>query len=245
MSSRLKLDAKTIELIYLRYQNGETCSNLAKEYGVHANTVHFWVRMYQTNGTKVFKKNDIKGNNKYSKEFKLKLVEEYLTGQSSVKEICYKYGMLSHSVVERWIKKYNEGIELKDYNPKREAYAMKSRKTTLEERIEIVKYVLANDNDYKGAAEKYFVPYANVYQWVMKYNKSGEVGLSDNRGRPSSKRITLELSEVEKKDIEIKKLKRKLEYLELENRVLKKNIEIQKQMERDSRLYGKKTNTKR
>lgn len=244
MSSRLKLDAKTIELICKRYQNGETCSDLAKEYGVHANTIYFWVRMYEANGAKVFEKNDIKGNKKYSKEFKLKLVEEYLSGQSTTREICYKYGMLSHTVVERWIKKYNNGIEFKECNSKRGIYAMKSRKTTLEERIEIVNYVLANDNDYKGAAEKYCVPYANVYQWVMKYNKSGEVGLSDNRGRPSSKRITQELSEVEKKDIEIEKLKRKLEYLELENRVLKKNIEIQKQMERDSRLYDKKINTK-
>ncbi len=41
MSSRLKLEAKTIESICKRYQNGETFSNLAKEYGVHANTVHF------------------------------------------------------------------------------------------------------------------------------------------------------------------------------------------------------------
>ena len=245
MSSRLKLDAKIIESICIRFQNGETCSDLAKEYGVHANTIYFWVHMYEANGAKVFEKNDIRGNKKYSKEFKLKLVEEYLSGQSTTLEICYKYGMLSHSVVKRWIKKYNNGIEFKDYNPKRGIYAMKSRKTTLEERVEIVKYVLTNDNDYKGAAEKYCVPYANVYQWVMKYNKSGDAGLSDNRGRPSSKKITQVLSEVEKKDIEIEKMKRKLEYLELENRVLKKNIEIQEQMKRDSRLLGRKTNTKR
>ena len=243
--SRKKIETKIKILMCLRYLNGESSADLAKEYGVHANTVQYWARMYQTNGATVFEKSDIKGNNKYSKEFKLKLVEEYLSGQGTTREICYKYGILSRSVVERWIKKYNYGVELKDYNPKRGVYAMKSRKTTLEERIEIVKYALANDNDYKGAAEKYFVPYANVYQWVMKYNKTGEVGLSDNRGRPSSSKTIKELSEVEKKDIEIEKLKRKLEYLELENRVLKKNIEIQEQMERDSRLYGKKTNTKR
>ena len=245
MSSRLKLDAKIIESICIRFQNGETCSNLAKEYGVNETKIRFWIHMYEANGIKVFEKNDIKGNNKYSREFKLKLVEEYLSGQSTVNEICYKYGMLSHSVVEKWINKYNNGIEFKDYNPKRGIYTMKSRKTTLEERAEIVKYVLTNDNDYKGAAEKYCVPYANVYQWVMKYNKSGEAGLSDNRGRPSSKKSTQELSEVEKKDIEIEKLKRKLEYLELENRVLKKNIEIREQMERDSHLYDKKITTKR
>ena len=51
---------------------------------------------------------------------------------------------------------------------------MNSRKTTFEERLEIVNYVLANDNDYKGAADKYSVPYANVYNWVKKYNEFGE-----------------------------------------------------------------------
>ena len=66
---------------------------------------------------------------------------------------------------------------------------MKSRKTTLEERLEIVKYVLDNNNDYKGAADYYNVPYANVYNWVKKYLSSGEDGLSDKRGRPSDKEI--------------------------------------------------------
>lgn len=38
-------------------------------------------------------------------------------------------------------------------------------KTTLEERIEIVKYTLAN----KKAMEQYNVSYAQVYAWVRKY----------------------------------------------------------------------------
>lgn len=43
---------------------------------------------------------------------------------------------------------------------------MKSRSTTLQERLEIVDYALSNNNDYKGATDKYTVPYASVYQWV-------------------------------------------------------------------------------
>ena len=60
MSSRLKLDAKTIELICKRYLNGESAANLAKEYGFNKDTIHFWVRMYEANGAKVFEKNDCK-----------------------------------------------------------------------------------------------------------------------------------------------------------------------------------------
>ena len=109
----------------------------------------------------------------------------------------------------------------------------------------IVNYVLANNNDFKGAADKYSVPYANVYNWVKKYNEHGEDGLSDSRGRPSSKEPKHELSDIEKKDIEIEKLRQELKRKDMVIEVLKKNIEIQERMERDSRLLGRKTNTKR
>ena len=121
---------------------------------------------------------------------------------------------------------------------------MKARKTTLEERLEIVQYVLANDYDYKGAADKYSVPYASVYQWVSKYNQFGEEALSDRRGRPSTSTPKKELTEVEIKDLEIEKLKRELERSKMVIEVLKKNIEIQERMEIDSRKSYKKTNTK-
>ena len=122
---------------------------------------------------------------------------------------------------------------------------MKSRNTTVEERMEIVNYVLSNDNDYKGAADKYAVPYASVYNWVKKYNESGEDGLNDKRGRPSSNGFKKELTLEEKQAIEIEKLKRELERERMVNEVLKKNLEIRQKMERDSRLLDKKTNTKR
>ena len=113
-------------------------------------------------------------------------------------------------------------MEIKDYNPKSEVYAMKSRKTTFEERIEIVRYVLINDNDYKGAADKYSVPYASVYQWVKKYNECGEDGLKDSRGRPSSNSSTKELTLEEKQAMEIDKLKNELKRKDMVIEVLKK-----------------------
>jgi transposase len=121
---------------------------------------------------------------------------------------------------------------------------MKSRKTAFEERIEIVRYVLTNNLDYKGAADKYTVPYASIYQWVKKYNEFGEDGLKDGRGRPSSN-VNKELSIEEKQAIEIERLKKELERQKMINEVLKKNVEIRKRMEKDSHLLDKKINTKR
>ena len=112
---------------------------------------------------------------------------------------------------------------------------MKARKTTFEERIEIVNFVLENDNDYKGAAYTYSVPYASVYQWVQKYLKHGEESLRDSRGRPKAGELKQGLTELEKKDIEIERLKRELERHKRAEEILKKNLEIRKQMMKNSR----------
>lgn len=239
-SKELKLE------IVKRYLRGESPSVLANEYCMPksmAKNIRQWARRFEAMGESGFDYS--KTNNSYSKDLKEKIINEYLSGQFNSYELSYKYKISTPEIVRRWIIKYNKGIEIKDYNPKGDVYTMKSRRTTLEERLEIVNYVLANNNDFKGAADKYSVPYANVYNWVKKYNESGEDGLSDSRGRPSSKEPKHELSDIEKKDIEIEKLKRELERSKMVIEVLKKNIEIQERMERDSRLLGKKTNTKR
>ena len=112
---------------------------------------------------------------------------------------------------------------------------MKARKTTFEERIDIVKYVLENNNDYKGAAATYSVPYASIYQWVQKYLKYGEESLRDSRGRHKKGELKRNLTELEKKDIEIERLKRELERHIRTEEILKKNLEIRKQMMKNSR----------
>ena len=237
-SKKLKLE------IVKRYLEGESPSVLANEYCISSDDlIYQWIARYRIMKDKAF--NSSLRNKEYSKELKLTVIKEYLSGYISYDELAAKYSISASSIVKNWVRKYNKGIEIKDYNPKGDVYTMKSRRTTLEERLEIVNYVLANNNDFKGAADKYSVPYANVYNWVKKYNESGEDGLSDSRGRPSSKEPKHELSDIEKKDIEIEKLKKELERSKMAIEVLKKNIEIQERMERDSRLLGKKTNTKR
>ena len=233
--------------IVTRYLKGESAVALANEYHLsekHGDDyVYDWVKKYSVLGKRAFDYSI--SNRHYSKELKLQVIGDYLNGVDSLDGLTNKYNISSTSIVINWIKKYNRGIEIKDYDPKGDVYTMKSRKTTIEERLEIVNYVLSHDNDYKGAADKYSVPYANVFNWVKKYNERGENGLSDSRGRPSSKETKHELTDIEKKDIEIEKLKKELERSKMVIEVLKKNIEIQERMERDSRLLGKKTNTKR
>ncbi|MBU3098986.1 MULTISPECIES: helix-turn-helix domain-containing protein [Clostridium] len=46
------------------------------------------------------------------------------------------------------------------------------RGTSLKERIEIVYYCIAQNNDYKQTADVYNVSYEQVYQWVKKLMKN-------------------------------------------------------------------------
>ncbi len=51
------------------------------------------------------------------------------------------------------------------------------RRTTLEERKEIVDYCINHNRDYKNTAAKYDVSYNQVYSWVKRYDTNGEEGL--------------------------------------------------------------------
>ena len=156
-SKELKLE------IVKRYLNGESAISLANEYGMTKrgdDSIYRWVHRYESHGESVF---DTSNNNKsYSKEFKEQIVKEYLLGETSLFDLINKYEISSGGVVLGWVSKYNNGMEIKNYNPKSEVYTMQARKTTLDERIEIVRYVLRHDNDFKEAADKYSVPYASV-----------------------------------------------------------------------------------
>lgn len=101
----------------------------------------------------------------------------------------------------------------------------KGRKTTFEERIEIVSECLKAGQNYEATAEKYQVSYQQVYQWVHKYKENGIEGLVDRRGR--TKPVS-EMSELEKIKAENKILRAQLERKELENIFLKKVDEIER-----------------
>lgn len=124
--------------------------NLGKQGKVRIRT---WARIFQVQGDKAFSTG--KGNGSYSRKFKIMVVNEYLSGKSSLRDLMVKYNISAMMTIQRWIIKYNNHIELKDYNPEPEVYMANTLKTTYEERIEIVKDCLAHDRDIKKTATKY------------------------------------------------------------------------------------------
>jgi transposase len=70
-------------------------------------------------------------NKKYSKEFKLEAVQEYITGKGSQREVCKKYEIPAKRTLEVWIKWYNGHKESRERSGSgTEIYMTKGRKTT-------------------------------------------------------------------------------------------------------------------
>lgn len=185
--------------------------------------VRKWAKMYQAHGPDALKEKD--HNASYSKEFKRKVVEEYLSGAGSVIDLQAKYGIRSSTQIRKWISKYNSHKELRDYDPHPEVYVAMTKKTTQEERKEIVQYCLNNHKDYKGTASKYGCSYSQVYGWVRNYEKKGMEGLEDRRGRRKTEE---ELDELELAKRRIKQLEHELLLKERENELLKKAEEFER-----------------
>lgn len=210
--------------IIKKYLTGEgSYESIANAYGIGETTLKGWVHRYKEQGDVGFYRTA--GNAHYSKEYKTACVEAVLKGEGSVDDIAVKYNISDRSVLRSWIMKYNANMELKDYEPKREVYMAEARrKTTLEERKEIVEYCIAHNNDYKGAASRFEVSYSQVYSWVRKYQESGEEGLEDKRGHHKSDD---EVDELERLRRENQRLKRQLEERDMLCELLKKVKEFE------------------
>lgn len=64
----------------------------------------------------------------------------------------------------------------------------KGRKTTREERAEIVAFCIENGKDYGLTVETFKVSYQQIYTWVKKYEEKGVNGLIDRRGEAKQSR---------------------------------------------------------
>jgi transposase len=157
----------------------------------------------------------------YSRELKINAVEDFLQKDLTVSEILEKYTISSDSILSTWVKKYTSHSELKDSGKGMSQTMTKGRKTTFEERIQIVDHCLKHQGNYQVTSETYGVS----YQQVKKFEAAGEEGLRDRRGRTKEE---LELTVEEKLQLEIKRIERENERLRAENLFLKKLEEIKR-----------------
>lgn len=229
MSKRSPVSLKMkLQVVHRCLERKSNPHHEAKQLGCSTHTVRQWIRKYKADGVGGLKES--RTWNAYSKELKLAAVQDVLSRQFSVEEATKKHHISSRSVLKKWISKYTQEIELKSTLKGKGLSPMKKgRKTTVEERIEIAQYTIANELNYQKAVEKYGVSYQQVYAWVRKYQAGDEQALQDHRGR---KKPVEELDEHERLKLRIKELEARNEYLEMENAFAKKLAEIKRRKPR-------------
>ena len=217
--SKSKLSYEEKLLAIKEYKSGKgSYKTIAQKYGISARTLVDMVAIYETQELKE------EGNKKYSKELKIQAVTDYLTGKGSQQEICKKYKIRCRKQLRDWIKWYNGHQEFKEHSSARgEIYMTKGRKTTQEERAEIVAFCIEHGKDYGLTIETYKVSYQQIYSWVKKYEEKGVEGLTDRRGKTKPES---ELTEEERLRQENRILQAKIKDQEMEIALLKKLREL-------------------
>ncbi len=178
---------------------------------------------------------------KYSTEFKMKLVEEYLESNISYKSLSDKYCIPSEIVIKNWVNAYKsqgyEGLKVKRQNTQ----------YTLEFKLNVVNLYLTGEMSYQSLANELKINNPSmITRWVNDFRKKGIEGLrSKKRGIPSkmskspkkSKENKVEssanitnsenesLTQAQLKE-KIKKLEERNYWLQLENDAIKKKIEL-------------------
>lgn len=209
------------------YEKGNVSyRDIAKMIGSTKEVVRRWHLRYKEHGSNAFKESN--KQRLYSKDFKLEVIEKSISGNYSQTDLAVKYNITT-GLINDWLKKWYNGVDIKGYNTEGDVYTMKPRKTTFKERLEIAKWVVENDMNYKSAADMYSISYARVYKWTNTYINEGKEALKSGKTGPKlgSKIDKRNLTEVEKLKLELNEEKALRKKREFELEVLKKKEEFE------------------
>ncbi len=221
--SKVRIEAtEKILTVQLIINGKETQHHAAARLGVSIASIQQWISNYKSEGEGAFL---VTGYRRYTKELKEQAVLDYLCGRGSQQEICQRYGIRAKSKLQNWIKWYNGHKELKASGTGGTVIMTKGRKTTFDERVEIVQYCIAHDHNYAETAAKYSISYQQARNYTVKYEAGGVEALRDRRGRVKP---TDEMSELDKLRAENKILRAEKERAEMEASFLKKLDEIER-----------------
>ena len=174
---------------------------------------------------------------KYSTEFKMKVVKEYLESKNSYKSLSEKYKLSHQEIVKRWVNAYKsqgyEGLKIKRENTQ----------YTLEFKLNVVNLYLTGEMSYQSLANELKINNPSmITRWVNDFREKGIEGLKPKkRGRPSKMpksqkkskdtkvNSSTNLTKLENDSLtqaqlkeKIKKLEEKNYWLQLENDAIKK-----------------------
>lgn len=164
---------------------------------------------------------------KYSFEFKLKIVQEYLQGKGGMAYLAKKHGIKSPSRVFYWINSYQEfgeeGLLRKRQN---QSYSVQFK-------IDAIELYQTTELSYREVANHLGINNpALVTNWMRTFRSKRSDGLSKTKGRPSILPKKKEEKKTQKETPEernrIKELEKQVRSLQIENAFLKELRKLRK-----------------
>lgn len=178
---------------------------------------------------------------KYSFEFKLKVVNDYLSGIGGYQFLSAKYGLSNHEMIHKWVNTYKEfGTE--GLRKKRQNNVYDS-----DFKLNAVNLYLTSEKSYREVANQLGMNNRSlIVRWVQDYRQKGDFAFVPRpRGRPR-KEGTVAQSKLKKPKVELSKLERQLAeaqkenlYLRVENEYLKglRRLRMEQQMRENPDLF--------
>ncbi|MBZ2385956.1 helix-turn-helix domain-containing protein [Anaerococcus murdochii] len=162
---------------------------------------------------------------KYTKEFKIKLVMEYLSGESGGSPMIAKKYDIPEGTLQNWIIKYQSG-GFDNLSKKQN-----QDKFTSEFKLSVIQYRQINNISFRQTAEHFNIKNGSIIcNWERAYRQRGLSGLEDNRGRP--KKDMTKSNKKSKPNTPINESEREeLIRLREENRLLKMKIIYEKKLQ--------------
>ena len=222
LTSSLSQEEK-LKAVHAYLQGVLSLRDIALKYGVGDTSVRKWIAKYKAGGDAALLPKHTKKH--YGKAFKQEVIRADLAGEGSYAELCVRYNIPSFDTVRKWVLQYNECSTIRGSGTGGTTIMTKGRKTTYEERIEIVSFCIENHKDYQLTVDTYQVSYQQIYLWVKKYESQGVEALTDKRGRTKPE---AEMTEWEKLRAENRLLKAQNKRQEMEMAFLKKLDEIER-----------------
>ncbi|MDW5523150.1 IS3 family transposase [Carnobacterium maltaromaticum] len=150
---------------------------------------------------------------KYSVEFKMNIVQDYLNGEGGTPYLAKKYGFKGDSQVRNWINAY------KEFGKEGLLHSRRNKTYSVQFKLDAIELYLTTEMSYREVANQFGVStFSTIANWYIAYQKNGVDGLSQPKGRPSKipkKKNKLPVSDSSKTELTY------LEELEKENRRLK------------------------
>lgn len=219
-ASKYTIEEK-LEMVHA-LENGTSIHRLAEIYEVSTRTLWRWNERVQRLGAEGFKTSSAQV--RYPKSFQDIVIREYIDGALSMTDLARKYDISSEAVIWAWMLRYNEE-EISKSKEAGIAPLTKTRQTTLEERVQIVKYYEAEQVSYSELAEAFNISYQQARNLIKKFQQFGHKGLEDRRGK---RKPVSEYSDLDKLAAKVKRLEAEKQKLEVENAFLKKLEELER-----------------